>query len=152
MSGQLETLYLCMCDKDIWVNYVIAISGTQELTESENTIYKDFCTRIETAPLNPSQYESADNSAATKNPSKMKREKKNAKRRKVDVNVSSLVTDGRAYIFTARLILYIYVCVFVYMYEEVLGPTLAILRCRDRPVLFLLILSSIYYLRGVYCN
>lgn len=64
MSGQLETLYLCMCDKDIWVNYVIAISGTQELTESENTIYKDFCTRIETAPLNPSRYESADNSAS----------------------------------------------------------------------------------------
>lgn len=27
MSGQLKTLCVCMCDKDIWLNYVIAISG-----------------------------------------------------------------------------------------------------------------------------
>lgn len=38
MSGQVETLYLCMCDKDIWANYVIAISGPRVDGKREHNI------------------------------------------------------------------------------------------------------------------
>lgn len=98
MSGQVETLYLCMCDKDIWANYVIAISGTRVDGKREHNIKtfvhapKQTSERFSLLPtsLNPSRCESADNSGQQKvckrNGGEREREKKNAKRleRKVD--------------------------------------------------------------------
>lgn len=84
MSGQLETLWLCMCDKDIWVNYVIAISGTRVDGKQEHNI-KTFAHApkqtlkrfLVPTSLNPSRYGETAIAAATATNNKSNKKKPN---------------------------------------------------------------------------